>query len=391
MRIRIVFTYTCSRRNTVKNLCLLGVVSLVLTSSAEAIDFSVTKLVTSDSTANPAMTTDTTLKNGCGIALTASSPFWVSANGSGFAEVYKVDHSAGTVAKMSVQVTIPGDGTVTGQVSNSNSAAFNNDAFLFGSEDGTISGWRSALGTTGTAEVLVTGSTANVYKGVTLVTVSGNSYLYAANFRAGTVDVLKGNTGAPNLTGNFLDPTIPAGYAPFNVQDLGGTLYVTYALQDFAKHDDMPGPGQGYVDAFDTQRNFLGRIASQGTLNSPWGLALALASFGSFAGDLLVGNFGDGAINAYSLTSTPAFAGQVDGTNGQPLAIDGLWGLAVGNGGNGGKTSTLYFAAGPNNESQGLFGAIAPVPEPSAIALLGAGAAVLGGIWRRQAARRAAA
>ncbi len=166
---------------------------------------------------------------------------------------------------------------------------------------------------------------------------------------------------------------------------------MTYALQDPTKHDDMSGPGNGFVDAFDTQGDFLMRVASQGTLNSPWGLALAPSSFGSVAGDLLVGNFGDGTINAFSLGPTPTFIGQLDGSNGQPLMLDGLWGLAVGNGGNGGNTSTLYFAAGPNDENGGLFGAIAPVPEPSAFALFCAGAVVLGGLWRRQAARRDAA
>ncbi len=175
-----------------KCLCLLAVIVFALTSSAKAVQFNVTNLVTSDSTAIPAMTTEPTLKNGWGIALTASSPFWVSANGSGVAEVYKVDNSAGTVARQGVTVTIPGDGTITGQVSNSNSAAFNGDTFLFGSEDGTISGWRSSLGSAGTAERLVLASTDNVYKGVALASVSGNSYLYAANFRAGTIDVLKG-------------------------------------------------------------------------------------------------------------------------------------------------------------------------------------------------------
>jgi uncharacterized protein (TIGR03118 family) len=372
-----------------KNLCLLGVAFLVLTSSAHAVNFSVTNLVTSNSTANPAMITDSTLSNGWGIALTASSPFWVSANGKGFAEVYKVDPTAGTVAKQGVQVTIPGDGTVTGQVSNSNTAAFNNDVFLFGSEDGTISGWRSALGTTGTAEVLQTASTANVYKAVTTASISANTYLYAANFRSGSIDVLKGTAAAPSLTGNFSDPNLPAGYAPFNIQNLGGTMYVTYALQDATKHDDSPGAGHGFVDSFDTQGNLLGRIGTQGTLNSPWGLAIAPASFGPLAGDLLVGNFGDGRINAFSLTPSPAFVGQLDDTNGQPLGISGLWGLSVGNGGNGGSTSKLYFAAGPAGETEGLFGAISPVPEPSALALVVAGAVLLGGIWRRRAAHRA--
>ena len=152
-------------------------------------------------------------------------------------------------------VTIPPAlaGTPTGQVFNSNADAFNSDPFFFVSEDGTISGWRNALGTT--AEVLQIGSSANVYKGTTEATIAGHSYLYAANFRAGSIDVLKGDPGAPDLAGHFTDPNLPAGYAPFNIQLLGGKLYVTYALQDGNKKDDVPGAGHGFVSVFDTQGN----------------------------------------------------------------------------------------------------------------------------------------
>src|SRR5262249_49339721 len=151
----------------------------------------------------------------------------------------------------------------------------------FVSEDGTISGWRGALGTL--AEVLKTGETNNVYKGTTLDTTNGHSYLLSANFRAGTIDVMKGDTSAPALSGNFVDPNTPAGFAPFNIQTLGNKIYVTYALQDAAKHDDDAGAGHGIVSAFDQQGSFLGRIGTMGTLNSPWGLALAPSSFTGFA------------------------------------------------------------------------------------------------------------
>jgi uncharacterized protein (TIGR03118 family) len=244
------------------------------------------------------------------------------------------------------------------------------------SEDGTISGWRPALGTT--AEVLQIGSSANVYKGTTEATIAGHSYLYAANFRAGSIDVLKGDPGAPDLAGHFTDPNLPAGYAPFNIQLLGGKLYVTYALQDGNKKDDVPGAGHGFVSVFDTQGNFLGRVATAGTLDSPWGLAIAPLSFGQFASDLLVGNFGDGHINAFDLL-TDTFVGQLLALNGTELTIDGLWALTVGNGFNAGSSNKLYFSAGPDGETNGLFGVItassATVPEPGTILLLAVGLA----------------
>jgi uncharacterized protein (TIGR03118 family) len=280
-----------------------------------------------------------------------------------------------------LEVTIPGAGNPTGQVFNTNnSTSFNRDLFLFVSEDGTISGWRGALGTT--AETLQVGFDANVYKGTTEATINGNSYLYAANFRTGRIDVLKGTATTPDLAGNFTDPNTPAGYAPFNIQNLGDKLYVTYAMQDANKLDDVAGAGHGIVSVFDTQGNLLGRVGTGGTLNSPWGLAIAPGSFGEFAGDLLVGNFGDGRINAFDL-STKTFEGQLLGLNASELSIDGLWGLKVGNNCNGGSSDKLYFTAGPNGEANGLFGVITAVPEPSTIFLVGAGFTGLGFMRRR--------
>jgi len=339
---------------------------------AGAESFDVTNLVTDDQTANPAQITDPSLKNAWGVSHSGASPFWVSSNGGGVAVLYSVNPTTNATAKQGLTVTIPpaATGTPTGQVFNSSNAsgAFGGDLFLFVSEDGTISGWRAALGTT--AETLQLASDANVYKGTTLLTVGSNTYLLSANFRAGTIDVLKGNAGAPDLAGKFTDPTLPSGYAPFNVQLLGGKVYVAYALQDAAKHDDAPGAGRGFVSAFDTNGSFLGRIASQGMLNSPWGLAIAPASFGQFAGDLLVGNFGDGTINVFSPNqATPGFIGQLQGGDGHPLDIDGLWALIPGNDGNGGTSSSIYFSAGPQDEMHGLFGVIT-VPEPATAVLL---------------------
>jgi uncharacterized protein (TIGR03118 family) len=333
--------------------------------------FAVANLVTDDQLANPAATTDDHLKNAWGVAASGSSPFWVSANGSGLAALYNVNPANDTTTKVGLEVTIPGAGNVTGQTFSNVTGNFNGDTFLFVSEDGTVSGWRNALGTS--AETLQLPSPNNSYKGATLfINGSTQAYLYATNFGTGAVDVLKGDPAAPNLPGNFTDPGLPAGYSPFNVQNLAGKIYVTYAVKNPATGDDVAGPGNGFVDAFDTNGNFLQRIASHGALNSPWGLAIAPSSFGSIAGDLLVGNFGDGTINAYNLT-TLANDGLLKNTASAPIVIDGLWALTAGNNGQAGNSSRVYFSAGPNDESHGLFGVIGTVPEPSSIALVALG------------------
>jgi len=327
-----------------------------------------TNLVTDDQAAHPAVLTDPNLVNAWGISRSGTSPFWVSDNGTGVSTLYRVDPVTGVPSIAPLIVTIPGLGNVTGQAFANLPGNFNGDAFLFVSEDGTVSGWRGALGTV--AETLVVGSPDNVYKGSAFENILGNGYLYGANFRTGKIDVYKGNAGAPDLAGDFVDPGIPSGYAPFNIQDVGGKLYVTYALQNATGDEDVASPGNGYVSVFDTQGNFISRVGSQGTLNSPWGLALAPASFGAFAGDLLVGNFGDGTINVFDL-DTNTFLAQLSGSDGNPLVIDGLWALIAGSGaGNGGSSQAIYFSAGPDDETHGLFGVIA-VPEPGTLALLG--------------------
>jgi uncharacterized protein (TIGR03118 family) len=330
-----------------------------------------------------AVSTDPDLVNPWGVSFSAASPFWVSDNGTGKATLYNGDG-----VKQGLVVTIPGTGgdpgAPTGMVFNS-SANFNGDLFIFAGENGTISGWRGALGTTAETLVDSTGFGA-VYKGLAIGTTAQGTYLYAADFRNNLITVIPG-TGAPSLSGTFTDPNLPAGYAPFNIQNINGKLYVTYAVQDAAKHDDVSGPGNGIVDVFDLQGNLIQRLISKGSLNSPWGMAIAPAGFGSFGSDLLVGNFGDGKINVFDpLTGT--FINQLDGANGLPIVNSGLWDLTFGNGGNGGSASDLYFTAGipgPDQvEDHGLFGSIAPTatPEPGTLTLIGSG--LFGLIARRR-------
>ena len=334
-----------------------------------------------------AAVTDPNLVNPWGIASTATSPFWISDNRTGVSTLYNGLGQPFPVLNPLV-VTIPG-GSPTGVVFNTanGSGAFNGNLFLFVSEGGTISGWRGILGTN--AEVLQTGDPANVYKGTTVATISTNTYLYAANFLTGKIDVLKGTAGAPDLIGNFTDPTLPSGYAPFNIQNINGKLYVTYAVQDPNNpEDDLAGPGNGLVDVYNLDGTFQQRLISDGVLNSPWGMALATAGFGEYSNNLLIGNFGDGLINAFDPLTGVKVGTLEDGT-GKPLVIQGLWGLRFGNGANSFDLSSLYFTAGiPGDgsiEDHGLFGSISvqAIPEPSTFLLLGVGLAGVGILRRR--------
>ena len=343
---------------------------------ANADEFQITNLVSNQT--GVAQVTDPDLVNAWGMSASAASPIWVSDNAADVATLY--DISGGTVTKVSLTVSVPGG--LTGQVFNSGAGggAFNGDNFLFVSQNGTVSGWRGALGTT--AETLVAGSSSNDYTGVAYGTVASNSYIYAANFETGNIDVIPSG-GAPALSGNFTDPNLPAGYAPYDIQNIGGLLYVTYAEQDGSNAVD--GAGLGFVDVFDLNGNFIDRLTSNGALDAPWGLALAPAGFGDLAGDLLVANHGDGEIDAYSLGGV--FEGALNGTTGSPLTLDGLWGLQFGNGGSGGNAGTLYFTSGPDDGVNGLLGSLtvpAAVPEPASLLLLAGLLPVLAWLRRKR-------
>jgi uncharacterized protein (TIGR03118 family) len=309
---------------------------------------------------------DPKLKNPWGMSFGPTTPIWVSDNMSGFATLY-----AGDGTPQALQVTIPGadgidgDGMPTGQVFNSTASSFvvsrggksGKATFIFAGEDGVISGWSPAVsGNHAVIAVNVPASNA-VYKGLALAQSGGQDYLYAADFHNGRIDVFNSSFAPQNWAGAFSDKKIPAGFAPFNVQNLGGNLYVTYAKQDADAHDDVAGAGNGFVDEFDTAGHLIKRFEHVDALNSPWGVAIAPDSWGKFGGNLLVGQFGSGQIAAFNRDSGH-FHGLLRNKDGTPVQNDGLWGLAFGNGARGTDTNTLYFTAGLNDEADGLFGSL---------------------------------
>jgi uncharacterized protein (TIGR03118 family) len=342
-----------------------------------AATFTENKLVGSDPTVG-AVQTDANLINPWGMSESPTGPFWISENGTGLASIYGVT-SSGVTTNVIPPVTMavppgqmPGTASPTGQVFNTfqSDGAFtlrdgSPAAFLFATEDGTISGWNPQAGSQSVIAVDESHNPADgsealglgaVYKGLAIANTPHGPLLYAANFRHGTVDVYDKNF---DFVKSFTDPNLPQGFAPFNVQVLDGKLFVAFALQDDQKHDDVAGSGNGLVDEFDLRGHMLQRVASGGPLDSPWGLAIAPQSFGRFANDLLVGNFGDGTINAVNLKNDH-FAGKLLGSDGKPITIGDLWTLTPGNGGSGGDPNTIYFTAGVQNEALGLFGSLTP-------------------------------
>jgi len=327
-----------------------------------------------------ARVTDPSLQNPWGMASSATSPWWVSDNGTDLSTLY----NGNTGAKSALVVSIPAQAP-TGLVFN-NTANFllaNNvkASFIFSTETGSIAAWNGGSGTIAATMQSVPGA---VYKGLAIGTANSASFLYAADFLQGKVQVFNSSFGTTSLSGNFTDPNLPSGYAPFGIKNLGGKIYVTYAQQSGIPGDidEVHGAGLGVVDVFDTSGNLLDRVASGGTLNAPWGLALAPSNFGAFSNDLLVGNFGDGTINAFDPTSF-AFEGQLLDVNGNPISIDGLWDLNFGNGANGGLKNSLYFSAGLNDEADGLVGFL-HVPEPFTLSVFGAGLAGMAVVRRRR-------
>ena len=332
-----------------------------------------------------AANTDPNLVNPWGITASPTSPFWISNNGSGVSTLYT--NSGGAVPLVVTVPAAPGGtppGSPTGIVFNGGSgfdvAGGAPARFIFATEDGTIAGWNPGANLhNAIREVAIPNA---VYKGLAIGNNGSSDHLYATNFRTGGIDVFDSKFAHVNLSGTFTDPILPAGFAPFGIQNIGNTLFVTYALQNAEKHDDVGGAGNGFVDEFDLNGNFLKRLVSNGALDSPWGLALAPNHFGQFSNDLLVGNLRDGLIHAFDPNSG-ALLGTLSDNQGQPIANVGLWGLFFRNtSGGSSPDSTLFFTAGIGDggptESHGLFGSIS-VPEPGSLMLLGLGVLVLGG------------
>lgn len=328
---------------------------------------------------NVARFQDANLVNAWGLSHSSTGPWEISDNGTGLATRYRNDGAG--VAPV-VSIPLPGGGpggAPTGNVFNNTSGfavkegtASGPSEFLFATEDGTILGWNPNVDSTH-AIIAVDRSTATqgafvgaVYKGLASGHDSTADFLFATNFRFGAVEVFDTHF---RLVRTFTDPVLASDcpiagppaqcFAPFGIQDIGGSLYVSFALQNAAHHDDVAGAGNGFVDVFDTNGSLITRFASHGTLNSPWGLGLAPGNFGKFSNDVLIGNFGDGRISAFDPT-TGAFLGQLQDESGRAIAINGLWGIAFGNGGLAGDTNTLFFASGLNDEADGLFGSLEP-------------------------------
>ena len=318
----------------------------------------------------PADHPDANLLNAWGLAFNPFGVAWVANNHSGTSTLYDGD---GNPQSLIVTIPTPGaaiGGSPTGIVFNASNAftvtagsASGPARFLFATEDGIIAAWAPAADATHALKVADSSAWGAIYKGLALSAGGTGQLLYATDFHNARVDVFDGHFAPVTLpAGAFTDPGLPRGYAPFGIQAIGGDIYVTYALQDAYKVDDVAGEGAGYVDIYDPNGRLLRRFAAGDVLNAPWGIALAPAGFGAFANTLLIGNFGDGHINAFDPV-TGSSVGALRGANHRPLQIDGLWGIGFGNGSAKQPVDTLFFAAGPQDESAGVYGRIDAHPD----------------------------
>jgi len=326
--------------------------------------------------------TDVNLKNPWGVAFNPKGFAWVADNGTNVATLYD-----GNGVPQSLIVTIPagknGSASPTGIVFNgtqsftvTENGKSGTAAFIFAGEGGTITAWAPAVAPTSAFVMYDDGTGGAVYKGLALAAMNNSSFLYATDFHNNKIDVFNTAFTKVAMPGAFSDPAIPAGFAPFGIQAIGANLFVTYAMQDAAKHDDVAGTGLGMVDMYDTAGNLKQRFATGSPLNAPWGVAQAPGNFGSMSGAILIGNFGDGTINAFNASSGQSM-GPLNGSNGSPLVEHGVWGIAFGNDLSNQPSNTLFFAAGPNDEADGVYGRIdlnaASIPGTNTGSSTGAG------------------
>jgi uncharacterized protein (TIGR03118 family) len=339
-------------------IAVLSLVAMTLLSLSAAAQVFTVQNLTSDIANVGTQPTDPDLVNPWGIVPNPAGVWWVSDNATGKLTLYD-----GNGVKQGLIVNVPQwdgspGGNPSGQIFNSTQdfKLSNNKpaAFIVSTEDGTIQGWNG-----GTTTMITVNNWPNaVYKGLALGSANGANYIYAANFKGGTVDVFDATYQSHSFGGGaFVDPNLPSGYAPFNVANINGKIVVSYALQDDDKKDDVAGIGHGYIDVYDGQGTLLQRLPHVYALNSPWAMVVAPSSWAQLSGKLLVGQFGSGGIAAFDLVNN-LFVGVLQDDQGLPIRINGLWGLAYGNGGGAGSKDTLYFAAGYFAEAHGLFGRI---------------------------------
>jgi len=310
---------------------------------------------------------DANLVNSWGITRGPHTPWWVADNGTGVSTLYN-----GAGVKLGLTVTIPpASGAPAGATSAPTGTVFNPTSdfmvggmptlFLFVTEDGTIAAWGPSFSPITMAVTARDNSRSGaIYKGMTLGVQGGANRLYAANFHAGTVEVYDGSFTPVTLSANaFMDPKVPSGFAPFNVQNIGGRIFVSFAEQKQPdRHDEQDGPGLGYVTVFDTSGNLIMRLQHGKWMNAPWGMTQAPSNFAQWSNRILVGQFGSGEIATFD--DEGEFQGLLRGPKGKPISINGLWGLGFGNDGLAGPSNTLFFAAGLNDEADGLFGTLVP-------------------------------
>jgi uncharacterized protein (TIGR03118 family) len=323
--------------------------------------YTVTKLVSDQP--GEAKFRDPNLVNAWGLAASSTSPWWVANNHSNTSTLYDGD---GTPQSLVVKVGGGPTGTVfngSGGFEVHHNGASGSSIFIFDNEAGKILGWNPNVpppAPSTRAFVLIDRSKFDaIYKGLAIATSNGQTMLYAADFHNNHVDVFNSSLQSVIVPGAFTDPKLPKRFAPFGIQAIGDRIFVAYAKQDADAEDEVAGAHLGYVDMYDTSGVLLQRVATRGPLDAPWGLAMAPDDFGQFSGDLLVGNFGDGRINAFREQNDGSWTFEGHLMSGQHvIGIEGLWALEFGNGGNAGPTNSLYFTAGPADETHGLFGSI---------------------------------